>query len=138
MDHQRTARELLSALHYSATVKGHTFDGQDLTTVRTPELVWFDRCSFIGTDLRHATLDGCRFKMCSFQGANLRGASLRGAAFSSCDLRDADLRDTDLTGSHFSYSNSGPQPVRTDITGADLTGACLRDVQADQVIGWTE
>ncbi|MEV5687387.1 MULTISPECIES: pentapeptide repeat-containing protein [unclassified Streptomyces] len=43
----------------------------------------FTRCSFIGADLRHATLDGCSFKFCDFSGADARGASLREVGLSA-------------------------------------------------------
>jgi uncharacterized protein YjbI with pentapeptide repeats len=129
-------KQMLGQLPYGAAVDRQVFDGQDLASVRTQRL-WFARCSFVGADLRHATLDGCSFKMCDFRGANLRGASLRGVSLAGCDLRDADLKDADLTGSHIGHVNTGSHPYGlTDVTGANFTNARLRDLQVDRVIGW--
>jgi uncharacterized protein YjbI with pentapeptide repeats len=97
----------------------------------------FTRCSFVGVDLRHATLDGCWFRFCDLSGADLRGASLRGTRLFGCDLRDADLRDADLTEAKFGRVNSGRPPYGlTNVTGARLQGAILRNVHQDNVIGW--
>jgi uncharacterized protein YjbI with pentapeptide repeats len=90
----------------------HGFDGLSLSSVRFAEDGWFDRCSFVGADLRQATLDGAHFKMCTFRGADLRGASLRSVRLGGCDLRDARLQ-------------------RADLTDAVLTG-----LVAERVIGW--
>jgi uncharacterized protein YjbI with pentapeptide repeats len=46
------------------------FDALDLSSVLMNQL-WLERCSFIGADLRHATLDGC----------HLAGASIEDALF---------------------------------------------------------
>jgi uncharacterized protein YjbI with pentapeptide repeats len=138
MTRAKAPRQALGSLPYGAAVNRQNFDGQDLTSARTQQL-WFDRCSFVGADLRHATLDRCSFGLCDLRGADLRGASLRGASFSGCDLRDADLRDADLTGCRLGYVNTGARPHGlTDVTGADFTNALLRDVEVDQVIGWSE
>lgn len=113
------------------------FDGLDLTSAFVHPESWFDRCSFVGTDFRLATLDGAHFKMCDLTGANLQGASLRGASFAGCNLVEADLRNADLTGAEFGYVNTGTDTVgRTDVTGANLTAAILRDLRLDRVIGW--
>ncbi|WP_433191346.1 pentapeptide repeat-containing protein [Actinoallomurus sp. CA-150999] len=127
---------MLGRLPYGAAVDRQVFDGQDLASVRTQRL-WFARCSFVGADLRHATLDGCSFKMCDFRGADLRGASLRGVSLAGCDLRDADLHDADLTASRLGYVNTGSHPYGlTDVTGANFANARLHDLQVDRVIGW--
>ncbi|MBL7490728.1 pentapeptide repeat-containing protein [Frankia sp. AgB1.9] len=133
-----TSAQLLGSFRDGAVVKRRSFDGQNLATARAGQL-WFDRCSFVSADLRHATLDGCSFKMCDFRSADLRGASLRGASFGGCDLRDADLRDADLTGVRLDFVNTGAHPHGlTNVTGANFAGARLRDVQVDRVIGWPE
>lgn len=131
-----TARQRLAALHRHASVNREDFTGQDLASVRTSQL-WFTRCLFTGADLRHATLDRCSFKLCDLSGADLRGASLRGVSLAGCDLRGADLRDTDLTGASFGRVNTGTPPYGlTDVTGARFERAILRDVRAEDVIGW--
>lgn len=94
-------------------------------------------CSFIGADLRHATLDGSWFNFCDLSDADLRGASLRDVSLAGCDLRGADLRDTDLTGARLGSVNTGiPPHGLTDVTGARFEGATLRNVQGEGVIGW--
>jgi Pentapeptide repeats (8 copies) len=109
---------MLRGLSYGASVNRQVFDGQDLMSVRTQRL-WSDHCSFVGADLRHATLDGCSFKI--------------------CDFRDTDLRDADLTGGRLGYVNTGAHPYGlTDITGAKFDNAVLGDLQVDQVVGWCE
>ncbi|WP_239930445.1 MULTISPECIES: pentapeptide repeat-containing protein [unclassified Streptomyces] len=131
-----TARQRLSELHRYAAVSGEDFTHQNLASTRTNQLR-FARCSFAGADLRYATLEGCWFKFCDFTGADLRGASLRGAVLAGCNLRDADLRDTDLTGARLSTVNTGiPRLGPTDITGARFEGTSLRNVHAEDVIGW--
>ncbi|MGV9340126.1 pentapeptide repeat-containing protein [Streptomyces sp. NPDC003688] len=112
------------------------FTGQNLASTRISQLR-FTRCSFIGVDLRHATLDGCWFKFSDLSGADLRGASLREISLAGCDLRGADLRNTDLTGARLGSVNTGIPPLGlTDVTGARFDGATLRNVQAEGVIGW--
>ncbi len=138
MTHEAPSRQALSSLPRYATVSHQVFDGQDLTSLRTSEL-WFVRCSFVEADLRHATLDGCSFKLCDLRGANLRGASLRGVRLAGCDLRDADLRDIDLSGGQLGLVNTGSKPYGlTDITGAKFDNAITRDLKIDQVIGWIQ
>jgi len=131
-------RRVLSSAFYSSTVRRQTFDRLDLTSVVFGSgLLWLDRCTFVGADLRQATLDGCHFKMCDFTSAKLRGASARGAAFAGCDMRDADLRDLDLTYAEFSVVTSGStNGYRTDVTGADLNGARMDHAVLEEVIGW--
>ncbi|MFI0965829.1 pentapeptide repeat-containing protein [Streptomyces sp. NPDC021080] len=129
-------RQRLAALQRYSPLSGENFTGQDLVSARPRELR-FTRCSFVKADLRHAALDGCSFTFCDLSRADLRGASLRGARLSGCDLRGADLRDADLTDADFGRVNTGrPRYGLTDITGARLEGAILRDVRHDDVIGW--
>ncbi|MEV5746477.1 pentapeptide repeat-containing protein [Actinoallomurus sp. NPDC052308] len=136
MTYEVTPKQMLGRLPYFAAVDRQVFDGEDLASVRTQQLR-FARCSFVGADLRHATLDGCFFKMCDFRGADLRGASLRGTSLAGCDLREADLRDADLTGGLLGYVNTGSHPYGlTDATGANFANARLRDLQVDRVTGW--
>ena len=66
-----TARERLSSARRNARFKSGSFDALDLSVVQLDQL-WLDRCTFRGTDLRHATLDRCFFKFCDFSQANLR------------------------------------------------------------------
>ena len=124
----------LSDAFYGANIRDENFDSVDLNSLSLNRL-WLDRCTFVGTDLRHATLDGCHFKLCDFRNANFRGASVRHATFSGCDLRDADLRDTDLTGASFGSVNTGTEAGRTNLTDACLDGATLRDAQFENVVG---
>ncbi|GGM97344.1 hypothetical protein GCM10011578_017590 [Streptomyces fuscichromogenes] len=129
-------RQRLAALQRYAALSGEDFTGQNLVSARTSQLR-FTRCSFVAADLRHADLDGCSFRFCDLSGADLRGASLRGAHFAGCDLRGADLRGADLTDAGLGRVNTGRPPYGlTDITGARLEGAILRDVRHDDVIGW--
>lgn len=131
-----TAKQRLAALHRYAVVNREDFTGQNLASTRTSRLR-FSRCLFIGADLRHATLDGGFFKFCDLSGADLRGASLREVSLAGCDLRGADMRDTDLTGARLGSVNTGMPPFGlTDVTGARFEGATLRNVQAEDVIGW--
>ncbi|MET8957809.1 pentapeptide repeat-containing protein [Streptomyces sp. NPDC004393] len=130
------SKQRLAALQRYSALSGEDFTGQDLVSARTSQLR-FTRCSFVGADLRHASLDGCSFKFCDLSRADLRGASLRGAHLSGCDLRNADLRGADLTDAEFGRVNTGRPPYGlTNITGARLNGAILRNVQHDGVIGW--
>jgi uncharacterized protein YjbI with pentapeptide repeats len=133
------ARWLVARSHAGSDLRRLSFDGLQLTSLQFPGQSWFDRCSFVGTDFRQATLDGTRFKMCDLRSANLRGASLRHVRFGGCDLRDADLRGADLTGADFGYVNSGTDAIgRTDVTGVDLRGATLTEVTRQRVVGWPD
>ena len=93
-------REHLLAARSHRTLRRVSFDRLDLSMVVRPKCR-LDRCTFVGGDLRHATLDGSFFKFCNFSRADLRGASLRFATFAACALQEADLRDCDLTGATF-------------------------------------
>ncbi|MCD5353715.1 pentapeptide repeat-containing protein [Kineosporia mesophila] len=112
---------------YGQTLRRISFDDLQLLPLRLPDVLFLERCSFVGTDLRQATLDGGHFKMCNLRGADLRGASLRNATFSACDLRGADLRGTDLTrvrlGRVLTGSDNGHTLVSGAVTdrGVDLT-----------------
>lgn len=129
-------RQRLAALHRHADVRRANFDNQDLASARTSQLR-FTHCSFVAADLRHASLDGCFFRFCDLTRADLRGASLRGVHFAGCTLRDADLRDADLTAARFGRVLTGTPPHGlTDLTGARVRGATLRDVGRDAVLGW--
>lgn len=129
------ARSLLRSSTSTSTLRRLSFDGLSLPSIRL--LGWFDRCSFVGTDLRMATLDGAFFKMCDFRAAKLEGASLRGSSFGGCDLSSANLRNADLSYLHLGYVNSGdPAKGRTNLTGADLTGTTIDHLEAVRVIGW--
>ncbi|MFC5185507.1 pentapeptide repeat-containing protein [Actinomadura harenae] len=133
---QMAAKQELAGLGTSSEVVRQVFDSQDLISLQTRQL-WFVRCSFVGADLRQATLDRCSFKLCDLRGANLRGASLRGTHLAGCDLRDADLRDVDLTDAQFGWVNTGRPPWGlTDLTGADLAGATTTRLCVDRVVGW--
>jgi uncharacterized protein YjbI with pentapeptide repeats len=132
-DPDRGRGELASA-PYGLRISGRVFDALDLNSVLMNQL-WLERCSFIGADLRHATLDGCHFKLCDFRDATLRSASMRGAAFAGCDFRNADLRDADLTGTRFGHVRTGTDTGRTDLTGALLAGPSMGDALFENVIG---
>jgi uncharacterized protein YjbI with pentapeptide repeats len=135
MDRAVTAREDLASRPRNAALQRQSFDGGDLASVSLQ--LWFTRCSFRGADLRHATLDGCHFKLCDLRGANLRGASLRGISLAGCDLTGADLREADLTAARFGQVLTGiPPHGLTNATGIKLDNAILRDLKLDQVIGW--
>lgn len=121
----------LAGAGYGQLLRGISFAGVDLTTVSTPALVWIERCSLEGADLRQATLDGAHLKMCDLRGANLRGASLRGTSFVGCDLAGADLRGADLHGASFTAVNTGDHSGRSVLTAALLDQAALDDVEVD-------
>lgn len=122
----RAAHDLavLKSAGYGAKVRGLDLSRASLLSVTGPNLLWLERCSFAGADLRHATLDGWHFKLCDLTGANLRGASLRGTGFGGCDLTGADLRDTDLR-----YATFGPVGV-----GNGAIETCLDRVLHDPEI----
>ena len=128
-------RERLASERYFAIVAGEGFDGADLSSVVLDRLR-IDRCSLVAADLRHATLDGCRFRLCDLRRASLRGASLRFASLAGCDLREADLRDCDLTGARFGFVNTGAANGLTNLTGANMDGATLAGAAFDRVTGW--
>ncbi|GLY16696.1 hypothetical protein Kisp01_37110 [Kineosporia sp. NBRC 101677] len=110
-------REMLASATYGHSLERLTFDGLQLLSLRLPDLLWLKRCSFVGADLRHATLEGARLILCDLRDADLRGASLRGTAFSGCDLRGADLRGADLRHLRFGSVNTGNADGRTLVTG---------------------
>ena len=112
------ARRVLTSAGYGATLRGLDFSHAELSSAAGPSVLWLDRCSFAGADLRQATLDGWSLKLCDLSGANLRGASLRGTWFSGCDLTGADLRDTDLTGVEFGRVGVGEGVRETLVDGA--------------------
>ena len=135
-DPNATRGELAGA-RYGMSISGRVFDALDLNSVLMNQL-WLDRCSFIGADLRYATIDGCHFMFCDFRDATLRSASMRGAGFAGCDFRNADLRDADLTGTRFGYVRTGSDTGRTDLTGTLLAGASLDGALFENVIGLPE
>ena len=106
-------RSALVGAYYGAALRQLDFSKAALSSVSGPKLLWLDRCTFAGADLRFATLDGWHFKLCDLTGANLRGASLRGASFAGCDLTGADLRDTDLTYVRFGSVGVGDGAIET-------------------------
>jgi uncharacterized protein YjbI with pentapeptide repeats len=118
-------RRRLSTVHYGQSLRGVDFSDADLSSVATAGFLGLDRCSFRGADLRHATLDGCSFKLCDLSGANLRNASLRGVWFSGCDLTGADLRDADLYEIHLAAVGVGRGAIPTRLKGALLTSGAL-------------
>ncbi|WP_307844602.1 pentapeptide repeat-containing protein [Actinotalea solisilvae] len=113
-------RERLSRLRYGQHVRRLDVSGVSLVSLALPRSVWFDRCRFVGADLRHATLDGSHFKLCDFTGADLRGASPRGASFAGCDLTGVDLRGADLFDARFGAVGvgAGAHPTRLRTSGA--------------------
>jgi uncharacterized protein YjbI with pentapeptide repeats len=126
--------DFLAARPY-VTFRRVRFDGLDLSVAVSLQ-AWFDRCSFVGVDLRHATLDGCSLKLGDLQRADLRGASLRFARFSGSDLREADLRDCDLTGAVFGLVNTGNDAnAFTDVSGARWTLSGARRATFVSVVG---
>jgi uncharacterized protein YjbI with pentapeptide repeats len=127
-------RERLSSAHRHARFTRGLFDALDLSVVQLDQL-WLDRCTFRGTDLRHATLDRCSFKFCDFSHANLRAASLRFARFAACDLRGADLRDCDLTGAALGRVNTGSDNAFTDVSDVLWTDDGLVHATFDRVVG---
>ncbi|ABS03830.1 pentapeptide repeat protein [Kineococcus radiotolerans SRS30216 = ATCC BAA-149] len=127
----RGDRQSFSRASYGQHLHQVSFAGQDLTSVSIPRLLWLERCSFDGADLRQATLDGMHLKLCTLKDANLRGASLRGVSFTGCDLTGADLRDADLHGASFGAVNTGNSSGRTVLSGALLDQAALVDAEVD-------
>ncbi|MFD0483674.1 pentapeptide repeat-containing protein [Kineococcus sp. GCM10028916] len=127
----RGDRQDLAGAFYGQQLRRVSFAGQDLTSVSIPRLLWLERCSLDGADLRQATLDGMFLKLCTLKGVNLRGASLRGVSFAGCDLTGADLRDADLYGASFGAVNTGDSSGRTVLSGALLDRGALVDVEVD-------
>lgn len=111
-------RALISEAYYGANLRGVDFTGASLVSVSGPKVLFLERCTFAGADLRQATLDKWWLKLCDLRGANLRGASLRGARFVGCDLTGADLRDTDLAYATFSSLGVGEGARETRLVGA--------------------
>lgn len=111
--------------------RSRSFDGLSLVSVSLPAQSRFERCSFVGSDLRQASLDGAFFKMCDFSGADLRGASLRGTRFAACDLREVDLRGADLRGASFGSVNTGDDRGCTVLTAARIDSAQLARTEVE-------
>jgi uncharacterized protein YjbI with pentapeptide repeats len=127
----RGDRQDIAQAFYGQQLRRVSFAGQDLTSVSIPGLLWLERCSLDGADLRQATLDGMHLKLCTLKNANLRGASLRGVTFAGCDLTGADLRDADLYGASFGAVNTGNSSGRTVLSGALLDQAALAETEVD-------
>ena len=73
-----------------------TFDGLELTSLAIGHQASLDRCSFIGTDLRQAVLDGVLDRH-----PNLRGAAIELGAGSAADEAGANLETaTDIVVPH--------------------------------------
>ncbi len=125
-------RSALAGAGYGGTLRGVDLRGARLASAVAPDLLRLDRCLLAGADLRHATLDGCRFLLCDLTGADLRGASLRGASFAGCDLTGADLRDADLFDASFGSVGVGRGARRTVLDGARFDGAALRSVRFEE------
>ena len=119
-------RAVLSNAFLGATISRLDFSDAELVLVSGPALLWLDRCSFSGADLRHANLDKWHFNLCDLRGANLRGASLRGAWFAGCDLTGADLRDTDLAYAFFGSMGVGEGEIETRLDNTLGDPAALR------------
>lgn len=111
------------------------FNGADLLSVAAGRSSSFERCSFDGTDLRQATLDGGFFKFCSFRGARMNGASFRGAQFAGCDLTGVDFAGCDVSGAKFGYVNTGADNGRTILRGAKFSAAQILVAEFDRVVG---
>jgi len=120
--------------HYNGRLRRVDFSGADLTSASV-NLVWYERCAFVRTDLRQASIEG-HFTFCDLRGATFRGADLRGSSFTGCDLTGSDLRDCDLRGVRFGRKGTGTEYVPTDLTGARLDRALVEDVELVDVIGW--
>jgi uncharacterized protein YjbI with pentapeptide repeats len=132
-----TPREFLGSQRRYGRVADQVFDGAELVSVRCRRL-WLRHCSFRNADLRQAILDGCHFLFCDLRYADLRGASLRETSFVGCYLRGADLGNADLSRARFGSVNTGTPAGRTDVTGANFSGAVLREIEASRVIGWPD
>lgn len=61
----RGDRQDFSRASYGQQLRRVSFTGQDLTSVSVPGLLWLERCSLDGADLRQATLDGMHLKLCT-------------------------------------------------------------------------
>lgn len=127
----RGNRQDIARAFYGQQMRRVSFAGQDLSSVSVAGLLWLERCSLDGADLRQATLDGMHLKLCTLKNANLRGASLRGVSFAGCDLTGADLRDVDLYGASFGAVNTGDSSGRTVLSGALLDQAALADAEVE-------
>jgi uncharacterized protein YjbI with pentapeptide repeats len=75
-------------------------------------------------DLRNAELEDTLLRWADLSGADLRGASLHSANLMGTDLRGANLQG--VNAQMFYGTRSGIIEGRTDLRGADLSGADLR------------
>jgi hypothetical protein len=103
------------------------------------------RAQFVGTDLRRGDFTGADLRGAMFAGSDLRdaifvNADLSGAQFGrNEDLQGVDFTDADLTDANLGgVKLQGAAFVRTTLNGArlvvaDLTGAELRDIEADTI-----
>ena len=128
----RALRQILATAHDGQTLREIDFSGAALHSVAAPGLLWVDRCRFTQADLRHATLDGCHFKLCDLDGADLRGASLRGATFAGCNLAGADFRGADLFDVSFGVVGVGAGSTPSRLIGARLDEGALRSARFDE------
>jgi len=127
----RGSRQRITGAYVGQRLRHLSFAGQDLTSVSVSGLLWLDRCSFDGADLRQATLDGAHVEFCTLRGTNLRGASLRRVHFVGCDLTGADLRDADLHGASFGAVNPGDGSGRTILRAVLLDEGALSNAEVD-------
>jgi uncharacterized protein YjbI with pentapeptide repeats len=101
------------------------------------EAATFIETDFTGAMLAHAHLAGVSFIGCTLDGVNFTGADLgkcafvkecvvRAVQFSGASLRGANFRETAMGNCDFTQADLG----LADFSGADLTGALLRRVNA--------
>lgn len=127
----RELRRTLTRAHEGQTLRGIDFSEAALDSVAPRGVLRLDRCLFVGTDLRHATLEGCHFKLCDLGRADFRGASLRGASFDGCVLSGADFRGADLFDVSFGSVGVGAGATRTLLDGARFDAGALRSARVD-------
>src|SRR5262249_9075232 len=90
------------------------------------------QCSFRGTDLSEAQVQGGCLVRCDLTGARLAKAQLYGAKAADSVFRTADLQRAGLVRSHLAGADfreadlSGADLTESDLTGAALAGARLK------------
>lgn len=99
-----------------------------------------ERMSFVGADLRNATLERTEFKDCNFDGAILsssfiRESSLSGCSFEGARLEDSFVRDTNIRQTSFRRADlkrasfDSVRLVDVDLSDADRRGVKVRAIQ---------
>jgi uncharacterized protein YjbI with pentapeptide repeats len=108
---------LLEANLQGASLEGANLQGANLqgANLQRAELLGVN---FQGARLHRVNLQKTNLQTANLHRINLQGANLQGADLQRANLQGANLKDVDLTAC---------QALRTNFTGANLTGACIAD-----------